>query len=162
MIGRALAVALGLAVSLAACNTLVGPSPGPEPTPAPTNPPGTAEEEVVFSGNIAASDEPTCEPFPEFGFRVCRTFTVTPGADGLLDYTFEWSPAEPAARNAFAFHSNCIGTSHVGASPTPTPSGSNGIASRPVKASQPCAIAAYIYPHGEGRSNFTLRVKYPK
>lgn len=170
MRNRNILLVLAAVLVLAACggNTATGPSQsGPAPTPPMGNPPNVPVEERVFTDSISVDDPAVCDPFSssgpntEGGFRVCKKFSVIPGADGLLDFRLDWSPAEPGARNALAVYSECVGSISSGSESRAI--GGANLSGTSVKAGQPCPINVYVYPGGAaGRSNFTLRVNYPK
>jgi hypothetical protein len=170
-----LCVALTVGATAAGCSrkTVTGPSDtdnagaSPNPTPVPGNPPGTPLQTDVYNGDISLDDPAVCEPYPEgppgrpSGFRVCRTFSFTPGADGFAEADLEWSPKDPGARNYFVFYGSTFG--RVGSPDNPPrETSSGGFTARPVVAGQTYTFGLYVVPGGEGRSNFTLTVRYPK
>lgn len=163
--------ALLVAISVAACNgnTVTGPSPNdpPNPTPTPGNPSGTPMQVDTYIGDIGLDDPAVCEPYPAgspgspSGFQVCRMVSFTAIRDGFMEIRLEWSPKDPNARNWFVFYGATFGRS---GSPmnSPIPNGRVENTSRPVVAGQSYAFGMYVVPGGEGRSNFTLTVGYPK
>jgi hypothetical protein len=164
-------VVLAVSAIAVACNNAVGPSsnepPNNGPTPVPGNPPGTPLQVDSYNGDIGLDDPAVCEPYPAgppgrpSGFQVCRMFSFTPGADGFAEADLLWNPSEPGAKNYFVFYGQNFGSVGSPLNP-PRETGNGGFTARPVVAGQTYTFGLYVVPGGEGRSNFTLTVEYPK
>lgn len=125
----------------------------------------------TYNGDIGLDDPAVCEPYPPdtvnpgaypSGFRVCRMFSATGIKDGFLEVAMEWSAKDPNARNQLVFYGRDFGSPGGPSSGNgPQPNGQYRV-NRPIVAGQTYTFGLYVVPGGEGRSNFTLTVKYPK